>query len=208
MNWLITMTPQIPLKRLYQVFSRYPHPSGMEGCPCCTSPGDARPMLSVPLQRIPPESLEKFAFKALTTWGMVDDYKYFLPRILELSLSGLLVCDLEIVLGKLAYGGYRSWPSAEQQAVEEIILSCWRGCLAEFDRQTLKGMYNADSLLCGAAQFTDVTPFLALADSVAPGFRAAYRDDCANGAKRKLSNAFWNRESENYRLVHDWVFGQ
>jgi hypothetical protein len=79
------MLPKI--ERLYQVFSRYGRPRELEGCPCCTEPEEAAPLLRTPLRTIGAPELERYAFKALTTWGAIYDYKYFIPRILELTFE-------------------------------------------------------------------------------------------------------------------------
>src|SRR6266850_5828880 len=102
---------------LYQVFSRYRRPRRLEGCPCCTSPERAKPPLCKPLGEISAPELEHYAFKALTTWGTLADYKYFVPRILELTEDGSLLCDIEVTLGKFSYGKFGDWPADERQAI-------------------------------------------------------------------------------------------
>src|SRR5947209_17683309 len=70
---------------LYETFarSRFHHP--LTGCPHCTSAEDARLVRSKPLHQLEPASLERLAFKALTTLGTLEDLKHFLPRLLELA---------------------------------------------------------------------------------------------------------------------------
>jgi hypothetical protein len=80
--------PHAEIERLYQLFSRYKCPRQLEGCPCCTTAEEAQPLVRKPLRTIAAPELEHYASKALTTWGTLDDYKYFLPRILELTECG------------------------------------------------------------------------------------------------------------------------
>ncbi|HEY5893200.1 MAG TPA: hypothetical protein VIT91_08225 [Chthoniobacterales bacterium] len=193
--------PREEIERLYDVFSRYSRPTQLEGCPCCTSPAEALLLVNKPIRTLTAPELEHYAFKALSTWGTVNDYKYFLPRILELTDSGSLLCDTEILLQKLYYGGFRDWPPDEQQAVRDYIFGVWREALQTLDTS------RADALLCGAAPaLTDVTPLLDYADAVAPEFKSAYAAEHSNQTKRKLLNSFWDRNTPPYRQVLSWLY--
>ncbi len=116
------------LEALYVTFNRY---SGthLEGCPHCVSFEESAALRRMPLRRIGHE-LQRYLFKAMTTWGTTDDFKYFLPRLLEFyasSTDAWLLCD------KLAYASWRSWPKNEQCAVENYLLAIWRDELATND---------------------------------------------------------------------------
>lgn len=120
-------TEDLLTERLYRVFSRYPFPSGMEGCPCCVSGEHLRLLRSKPLRRLGSEELSRYVFKAMTTWGTEDDFKYYLPRIFELYISGWDNTDTFLVLDKLLYGQWQKWPEEEQEAIRDYILNWWRG---------------------------------------------------------------------------------
>lgn len=187
--------------RLYAVFSRYGCPDQLEGCPCCTSSTTARPLVRKPLRALTAPELEHYAFKALTTWGTLNDYKYFIPRILELTEDGSLLCDTEITLRKLDYGGFRTWPADEQQAVRDFIFAAWREAVQSLDTD------RADAFLCGAAPaLADVAPLLDYADRVAPEFKSAYAAERSNQTKRKLLNSFWDRDTPPYQQVLSWLY--
>lgn len=188
------------IERLYSVFSAYPHPRVLDGCPCCTSPQMAQPLVTKPLRALNGQDLEQYAFKALTTWGAVDDYKYFLPRIVELSMSGELLWDIEMTLGKLAYGDFPSWSLREREAIEVLIVEAWADAVRRGEVE------EADALLCGAAQVMDPAPLLDLADRTDPEFKTAYRMTCSRPDKRRLSNSYWDRDGERYKTVLDWVY--
>ena len=193
--------PLQEIEQLYAVFSRYPHPRRVEGCPCCTSPSEAEKLATTPLRSLSPSELEHYAAKALTTWGTLNDYKYFLPRILELTHEGRLLCDLEITFGKLSYGRFSEWPGDEQDAVRAFIARLWQGAVGTDD------VFHADSILCGsAAVLDDVTPLLNQADSLNPKFRSLFAAENSNQTKRKLLNSFWDRRSVNYQRVLAWLY--
>jgi len=112
------------LEHLYRVFSRYPLPEQIPGCPCCVGEEDQQKLHSQSLRELSDDDLGLYATKAMTTWGGVDDYRHFLPRLFELSLTtahGYLGLDADMIGGKLGYGDFSSWPEAERRAVEELL---------------------------------------------------------------------------------------
>src|SRR5262245_16013964 len=94
---------------LYDVFALYRLGEVVEGCSHCVAVGDERALHRAPLRRLDGRSLGRYAFKALTTWGDVDDLRHFLPRLLELAaandpdLPGLEVLFGKLTLGRLAH---------------------------------------------------------------------------------------------------------
>jgi hypothetical protein len=186
------------IEALYRVFARYRHPTLLDGCPCCTSAAEGRPLLTTPLRALSADALRKYAFKALTTWGTLADYKYFLPRILEHCLSTDPAWEIEVTMGKLAYGEFASWPRDERAVIENFVSAWWMGCIERMDIAT------ADSILCGAGTFMDLDPLLATPQAMRDDFRAAWT--CARGDKQRLLNSFWDRDSTAYARVLKWVY--
>lgn len=67
----------------------------------------------------------------MTTWGDARHFKYFLPRLLELTVEhGDEFMDLGIVFGKLDYARFSSWPRSEQEAVNGFFAAYWNHQLA------------------------------------------------------------------------------
>lgn len=193
--------PRDEIEHLYDVFSRYQCPRRLEGCPCCTSPAVAEPLVRKPLRTLSAPELDHYASKALTTWGTLDDYKYFIPRIVELIDDGSLHWCTEITLGKFQYGGFRDWPVTEQRAVRDFIFGAWRAAVQASDTD------RADALLCRAARLLDdVTPLLNYADTSAPEFKSAYAAGHSHQTKRKLLNSFWEVSTQNYQRVLSWLY--
>ena len=193
--------PPKTIESLYNVFSRHGCPSRLEGCPCCTSPAEAQPLVAKQLRLLTAPELEHYAFKALTTWGTLDDYKYFLPRILELTEDGSLLCDVEVTLRKLDYGGFCDWSPDERLAVHGCVFGVWREAVGALDTD------RADAWLCGAAPaLADVAAFLDYADAAAPDFKAAYAANHSDQTKRTLLNSFWDRSTPSYQQVLTWLY--
>lgn len=192
---------QKALECLYNVFSRYGRPQNFEGCPCCTTEEHSRMLVGRPLRELSSDELEEYARKALTTWGTLNDYKYFLPRVMELTLAGSFSYCTEMMLEKLSYGQFPDWERVERQAVVQVLRSAWRDAVGEMNVEL------ADAILCSVSAIVEnISFFLDDADQKGPEFKDEYVVQCGNAIKRKLGNSFWKRDSSNYQRVLDWVY--
>ena len=154
------------LAHLYVTFARYRPTTVLEGCRCCVSPKTSAKLVSTPLAELSEGDLSPYWSKAMTTWGTVDDFRYFLPRILELSSQRTSLIDLPWLGSKLQYASWLSWPQTEVIAVRGFLLALWRSWLStppEADSEAF------DSLLgfTGAAE-DDLSPYFALFGSLEP----------------------------------------
>lgn len=134
------------IENLYSVFSKYEIWSFIEGCPCCVSDRDKEKIHSKELRELEEEDLSRYAFKAMTTWGNVDDFKHFLPRILELCIDHDLGIQPFGIFGKLKYGKWEIWNYVEKEAVITFLLEWWKYFLENrtfFDDDLFFGIYNA-----------------------------------------------------------------
>lgn len=131
-------------EELYRVFSRHPFPAGMEGCPCCVSDEHLRLLRSKPLRQLGDHELSRYAFKAMTTWGTTENFKYYLPRLFELYMWGRDSFDARLLMDKLSYGGWRNWPSEEQETIVAYVLNWWKGFANtfSFDLDTINRLYG------------------------------------------------------------------
>ncbi|WP_375181050.1 hypothetical protein [Chryseobacterium sp.] len=133
------------IENLYSVFSKYEIRSVIEGCPCCVSDRDKEKIHSKELRELEEEDLSRYAFKAMTTWGNVDDFKHFLPRILELCIDHDLGIHPFGIFGKLKYGKWEVWNDVEKEAVITFLLEWWKYFLENrtfFDDDLFFGIYN------------------------------------------------------------------
>ena len=117
------------IDRLYDI--RVRPPKAMHGCPCCVST-KMKHSLDRPRKLLTVEELGPYPSKAMTTWGTLEDYEHFLPRILELALrespprmgyddhalaSRLRMLDID-----------RRWSPEEREALETVLLVHWDRC--------------------------------------------------------------------------------
>ncbi|WP_035566960.1 hypothetical protein [Hymenobacter sp. IS2118] len=123
-------------EQLYRAFAKYPSNPEMNISPYFQdqlAPWNQL-VASKPLRGLSIDDLENYSFRAMTTWGDVQDFKHFLPRIFELlaelpnDMNGL---DEWVTLDKLNYGNYKSWPKNEQGVVHRFLIAFWQKLLLE-----------------------------------------------------------------------------
>jgi len=118
------------LERLYVVFGRLPRPPLIEGCEECVERLHPH-LIDRPVRSLDPGELRRYASDVLLTVGSPDDFRYFLPRLLECAAADAFSYpDPEIVFGKLAIAGWRTWPSVERAPVEDFLAAWWAEVLA------------------------------------------------------------------------------
>jgi hypothetical protein len=128
------MTPELKLSidKLYEVFSKYPGNPYMDGSPLYKDLENWNRLLySKPLKELSAGDLSEFAARAMTTWGEVNDYKHFLPRILELTALYDSPGIIEIIFNKLEYGHFKEWDKYENEAIQEYMLAFWKEILKD-----------------------------------------------------------------------------
>jgi len=113
------------IENIYEVFSKYPFNSEIEGCPCCVNQEHRNLLVSKPLRELGNREIRRYAFKAMTTWGLETDYKYYLPRILELSVQNKIGNGEHILFGKFDYANWLEWEKDELVAIKNFLYTWW-----------------------------------------------------------------------------------
>ena len=144
---------KIAIEALYTVFSKYTCKPRIEGCSCCVSETDKSQLLSKQLKDLEDEDVSKYTFKAMTTWGDVNDFKHFLPRIFELAATRKLMVDVCVVLEKLNYAKWREWNINEQESILLFLKSWWK-----FDINNVS--YFEPEILIELNKFIQDIPFM------------------------------------------------
>src|SRR5687768_13278272 len=101
------------IENLYKSFSKYPLKEQIKGCPCCVGKQENRVLHSKTLRELSGEDLSFYGFKALTTFGDVEDFKHFLPRLFEITVEDDFAYDTAILFGKLKYADWQNWDEKE-----------------------------------------------------------------------------------------------
>lgn len=109
------------IETLYAVFANCPIGDSVPGCPCCASDDDTRQLARLPLRKLPEGLLDRYAFKAISTWGDEADLRHFVPAIWEHFVFSRSRTNPQIVYGKLASLGLNT----EQEGALVAVTRGW-----------------------------------------------------------------------------------
>jgi hypothetical protein len=135
---------------LYDVFGRYPLKGQIDTCPHCQLEGAERLLHTRPLRELTWVELRPFASKALTTFGDENDFRHFLPRVLELYARDALGAPPHLFMfcNKLDYAGWTAWPPDEVAAVRSF-LDAWKRVLTARVHDSEDGALELEELTSG-----------------------------------------------------------
>jgi hypothetical protein len=191
------------VETLYDIFSVYPLAQKVEGCPCCVSAEDEAALHLRPLRRMTAQDLRRYLFKALTTWGDADDFRHFLPRLLELAAETRNYdVDLEEITRKLEYAKWQQWPEQEQQTVRLYLSALWQFVLTLSPEEVWLDDYIG---AIGQAE-ENLAPYLKLWQDTTTDTAftqlAVFFDSQLNLHRGKLTN--WGGRKEQMTQVINW----
>jgi hypothetical protein len=201
----------IAIERLYEVFARYKVRGPVPGCSCCVPEAMSIAIARVPLRTLDHNGLYLYSHKAMTTWGDVDHFRYFLPRLCE------LIClpdddenqsrrvEVDWLCMKLDGGKWREWPQVEQDAIAGYLLALWREIIVRGQRESPSFSVAID--LFGSLQYCtpNFRPLLeACLESLTPTSVRALAEIATNQIalnRRQMVNAtqagFWDEVRES-----------
>jgi hypothetical protein len=123
---------------LYCCFGRYQVIHPIHGSPLSVTKLMQAELAAQPLRSLSGKILQQYLFKAISTWGTAEEFKHFLPRILELfALDQHTIVWPELVQQKLWQAGFSEWPMVEKCAVEAFYLALWKSILTTFPAPSL-----------------------------------------------------------------------
>ncbi|MFC5005445.1 hypothetical protein ACFPIJ_47400 [Dactylosporangium cerinum] len=196
---------------LYDTFAAVPRPTGIDACPGCFGADDARDLLRpVPLRSLPATALAHYAMHVGLTAGAADDFRHFLPRMLEVSVTdgfggpevGFVYPEVDAFVGRLRFTGWTTWDPAEQTAVREFLAAFWHDVLTTDPDWT----FSADEVLCGIGNAEDdLTPYLATWAALLPATHPAAH--LRQPLARQHVNAFWHGRAAQLAQVAAWLAG-
>lgn len=122
-------TLQDALARVYREFAAVPRPHRLEASPERNGDMLLKTLTAVPLREVPGEVIGPYAGWAMTTVGGAEDYRYFLPRILELAIhdNNWMGTDPEIIAKRLNMAPWTEWSAHQRMAVLAVFDTafCW-----------------------------------------------------------------------------------
>lgn len=194
------------IDRLYDGFAHYHRPASIVHCEHCLTPGEAQALLApVPLRQLSMEALKPYAYGVMLTVGDADDFRYFLPRLLEITDPARYPYpDLESMLSRLRFAHWTRWPQAEQDAVRVFLRALWEDALYSLDP-----VAGAGEALCAITNAEDdIGPYLnewTTGDPIAARrLREFVSERCTvdPGGRLRPVNAYWkDRDTQ----VLEWL---
>lgn len=173
---------------LYAAF-RASKPSEIEGCPCCIDKKGICTLLAKPLEALTSRDLGRYAASAFLTVGDDTDFRYFLPRIFEISASDLgWYPTPEVVLGKLKLTKWNNWTKRQRVALASFIETWFDSAMSSADPHVL------DSVLCGIGRAgIDPRPFLNRLEKNPAALKAVFELNSRDlYLSDRLRNPFWS----------------
>ena len=136
------------IERSYSAFECMPCPKRLIASPYRDADRILHILTSSPLRELGDEQIGPYCGWAITTVGDDRDYRYFLPRILELSVSNPAWLGMEPsnLARKLNLAHWRSWPSDQQASIVQFFYAAF---LAELERHPYEGGIAAPEWFCG-----------------------------------------------------------
>jgi hypothetical protein len=203
------------IQRLYEVFRPYSAPTHPMYCEHCVTEPEDVVLRTKPLRDLSASELQRYSFKAISTWGTVEQFKHLLPRMFELVIEEEYAYNPEILFKKPRYGGLTDWPEREKTALFSFCDAMWRVALQEYPlSEHFRSFPSIDECLCSVGQIIDdLEPMLKawelettnntlhLADFAAENSSTLYES-------QTLSNAFWKERPEQMKQVVDWFLSQ
>lgn len=206
----------ISISRLYAVFAHYPLRPVIHGCDHCVFPEDQARLRSKPLHALTEQDLGKYLWQAMTTWGDREDFKHFLPRLLELMTApSEWRGDLWLVMSKLRYGDWQIWPESERESINGYLIAQWRLILASSPTEPFDYTHlTADSFLGNIAYaVADVQSFLEIwrtdnsTNAVVHLGKLLYEQSDDLFAKGQLGGT-WDKHPMQSLQIMRWVLSQ
>lgn len=121
---------KISIEKLYDIFTKYQGLSKLEGSPLYDDLETWNKQLrSKKLRELTDENLSLFAGKVILTWGDENDYRFYLPRILELTAELKTPYDIWTLYSRLEDANWKTWNADEQTAINKFTIELWNNLL-------------------------------------------------------------------------------
>jgi hypothetical protein len=190
------------VRGLYRAFAGEPKPRTIIVCEYCVSEREVFDLLHTKLRDIKPAPLQSYAESVTLISGAVEDFKYLLPRILDVSVNDRRWWPShEVTCASLARARWLEWPAPLVGSVMDLFRAALEKAIAEVDGRWI------DELICGfALAGLDVSPFLGRleAEDARKALVKFYECNSHSLMKGKLGNAFWRGQKDKTKAVVEW----
>jgi hypothetical protein len=144
---MFTTKLQSAIADSYEAFAGIPLPRKLHASPLRDAEEILATLSSAPLRKLTGEQVGPYASWAMTTVGDDRDYRHFLPRIFELSVTDPVWLGGEppVMANKLNRASWRTWPTKQRDAVLGFFRAAFDAALSMHPDQG----QSADLWFCG-----------------------------------------------------------
>lgn len=156
------MRRQTAIRNIYEVFGQYQVTEKMHKCPCgCIPDAEESKVYSKPLKELTDDDLNFYSSKAMTTWGDLEHFKHFLPRLFEIYCEGkrTSLIDLWEIYCKLDYGKWKTWDEQEVNAIRNFVKADWLDFINNADSKPLLYSFENHNLYLDFDELLDEWKF-------------------------------------------------
>ena len=135
------------------------------------------------------------------TIGDVQDYLYFLPRILEISIvDDSWWPDIEVTGRAIRQTKPKEWPQVRRDAVQHVLESVIKSFISE------QYFYRIDDWICGAARADfNLKPLLQIVETNNEAVLEFFNSNAALISSGRLGNAFWEPTDPGQDVIVEWL---
>lgn len=197
----MTSRLRIAIERLYAAFSAFPKPLRIDGCPCCRDYKVSDALHRKPLRELTPDELSGYASSVFLTVGSLEDFLYFLPRILEIVVSEAdWWPSPEIVARAVRAAEPDKWTDEQRSALNEYLDARFGDLLS-----TSNAADKIDSWLCALGQLgADLQPYLDRLLQDPDRLKEVYECNSEQLVKGKLNDSFWHDAPDQGAQIIAW----
>ncbi len=194
---MITIEQKISqaIQEIYTVFSSYKKPQTLKVC-CeqCFSQQEAKEILAKPLRELTFKDFASYLNAPVIAGGDINDFKFFLPRILELHSQLQEPEALKSIFNHLGEADYRKkWNNEEIQSINHYVILWWEYCLSR-DKPSIS--YELCDIL---STHFDIEILLDLWD------KSVYPTAIEHLISFVYDGGFADKCFEGNKYLHDWL---
>lgn len=147
------------------------------------------------------EDLSDYAASAFLTAGDVEDYLYFLPRILEVSIVDETWWPTIEVTGRaIRETAPAEWPQQRTASVQNLFEAAFESFIVQ------KQFYQIDDWICGAAKADfNVETLLRIVATNEEAILEFFNSNAAALANGMLANEFWEPADSGQEEILAWL---
>jgi hypothetical protein len=202
--WLATSMYQA-IESIYEAFANYRTPRDFPVCECCVSNEEMKLLLGRNLRALTADELSNYGANVFLTVGSLPDFKYFLPRMMELTVNDEFSWpNPQVILGKLTLAEWYDWPENERAPVLSLLKEKF-ACLLQ---DTNAEGQDIDPWICALGRCVpDITSYLEplLHQDHESKLLGIIEWNQSLFDKGKLHNPFWSDAPDNERRVVAWL---